>query len=177
MHWDGNQWNHVPGPDYLPGNYLNTTFGVKAIASDDAWTVGYWTNKQGPTIEPSQPLTLHWDGKEWTYVPNSGPGLNDNILQSIAATSSSDMWGVGQYWDGFGYPFRTLAERYSPDQSCTPEPTVTGTPRTRTPRPTHTSTSTRTSTSTSTPVSTSTSTGTATSTPTSTAILTTPTTC
>src|SRR5437660_177156 len=45
-----------------------------------------------------QTLILHWDGTTWTQVPSPSPGGtgSDSELFSVAATSHSDAWAVGE---------------------------------------------------------------------------------
>lgn len=59
-HWDGSEWNHVPGP--TPG-YANFLFAVEAVATDDVWAAGeYWD------VDGIFPFLIHWDGNSWTQV-------------------------------------------------------------------------------------------------------------
>jgi hypothetical protein len=108
-HWDGAQWSIVPSPN--PGAYYGSLYGVTAIASDDLWAVGAYSNDGGSTY-PS--MMLHWNGTQWTVVPGNSPHLY-NSLRGVAAAAPDDIWAVGlsadcylcltfdtliQHWDG-----------------------------------------------------------------------------
>ncbi|HET7247456.1 MAG TPA: hypothetical protein VFJ07_21780 [Streptosporangiaceae bacterium] len=56
-----------------------------------------------------QTLILHWDGSAWTQVksPNPGGATQNNDLSSVAATTATNAWAVGDYGTGTGT--RTLA--------------------------------------------------------------------
>ncbi|HKP51562.1 MAG TPA: S-layer homology domain-containing protein [Chloroflexia bacterium] len=84
LHWDGTSWSVVPSPSVGPAD--NELLGVEAVASDDAWAVGYGGNN---------PLILHWDGTSWSAVPT--PALTEVRLYSVTAISSDDVWAVGTY--------------------------------------------------------------------------------
>ena len=94
IHWDRSAWNVVPTPNPSAVNYL---YGVTAIAPDDIWAVGYYTDQQ----RLSASLTLHWDGSNWSSVPN--PGIS--ALRGVSAVSTNDVWAVSEgseflHWDG-----------------------------------------------------------------------------
>lgn len=101
MHWDGSQWQAVPGPALASAyNYLNDIAGA---SSTDVWTVGFST-------DASAPLIMHWNGVQWLSVPNP-PGVEQGSgLSSLAVVSSNDVWAVGEehynqrplicHWDG-----------------------------------------------------------------------------
>jgi hypothetical protein len=59
--------------------------------------VGYFYN--GTT---DQTLIEHWNGTSWKQVtsPNPGGSSDDNILNGVAATSSTNAWAVGDYYNG-----------------------------------------------------------------------------
>lgn len=116
MHWDGAEWTAMPSPNESPA--YDTLYAVKVIGPNDAWAVG---QSAGPNIPP-QPLTLHWDGTEWSKV--RGPNLNQGqsgyvgytALLAVDAVASDDVWTVGYYEGGPSYyDRRTLTEHYSTD--------------------------------------------------------------
>jgi hypothetical protein len=41
------------------------------------------------------PLILHWNGTQWSAVPNPTPGPMYNYLKAVSASSSNDVWAVG----------------------------------------------------------------------------------
>jgi hypothetical protein len=96
LRWKGTSWAQTSTPHTGPssdGNFLN---GVSATSSTNAWAVGYYFNG---TVKRT--LILHWNGTSWTHQtsPNPGGSSLDNVLQGVAATSSTDAWAVGSYVD------------------------------------------------------------------------------
>src|SRR6266568_2808374 len=89
-HWNGSSWAVLPSPD--PGTPDNVLTSVRAVSATNVWAVGY-TGGAG-----NQTLVLHWDGTSWTQVPSPSPGGtgSDSDLFSVAATSHSDAWAVGE---------------------------------------------------------------------------------
>lgn len=85
-----------PSPD-VQGNNLNA---VAALSTSDAWAVGY---QHDNNLNDSRTLTMHWNGTSWSVVPSPNPGSTvgcmngntGNVLSSIAAISSTDVWAVG----------------------------------------------------------------------------------
>jgi hypothetical protein len=92
-HWDGSGWKIVPTTDDGTGN--NVLLGVKAVASDDVWAVGYSTLATSQNV----PLIEHWNGSSWTAIPTD-PATPHGVFTAVSASSSSDAWAVG-YTDGF----------------------------------------------------------------------------
>jgi hypothetical protein len=106
LHWDGTIWTQVPSPS--PGTF-SRLYSVRAVSASDAWAVGFFSSGAG-----DQTLILHWNGTAWTQVPSPNPGGagSGNDLFSVAATSHSDAWAVGEvftsskittliaHWDG-----------------------------------------------------------------------------
>ena len=112
-HWDGLSWSIVPSPNRPGRDAQNVLQGVAAVASDDAWAVGYSVDLDSPTIYST--LTLHWGGASWSIVPS--PNLEQaphayNALLGASAVASDDVWAVGgapvgdagraifMHWDG-----------------------------------------------------------------------------
>jgi len=108
MHWDGSSWETASSPN-VEGreNLLN---GVAVVSPTDAWAVG-------SALDASfsgRTLTQHWDGTAWTIVPSPNPserGVGSNLL-SVAATSSNDVWAVGDVDTG-EFVMGTLTERWN----------------------------------------------------------------
>ncbi len=97
MHWDGTSWSIIPSPS--PGTYNgNDLTAVVAIASNDAWAVGWY--QSGPNGQEGGSLTMHWDGASWTVIPNHSKWT----LYAITALASNDVWAAGYqvilHWDG-----------------------------------------------------------------------------
>jgi len=83
----------------IPGSLISDSLSsVAVISRADAWAVGISLNSGGN----EQTLIEHWNGRTWSIVPSpdpAGPGAN-NELDSVAATSASNAWAVGQFWNG-----------------------------------------------------------------------------
>src|SRR5436189_191180 len=69
-----------------PAPHHDPLAGAAAVAANDFWAVGSYSNTGGP----AETLTVHWDGSSWSFVP-SPPGL----LNGVAAVSSNDVWAGG----------------------------------------------------------------------------------
>jgi hypothetical protein len=94
LHWDGSAWAVVPSPNV--GTDTNDLYGVAALSATDVWAVG---TVYEPISGVDQTLITHWDGSAWTVVPSPNPGVNGNYLYGIAASSGTDVWAVGDYYD------------------------------------------------------------------------------
>lgn len=107
--WDGTQWKVVASPNL--GNNWNSFNAVVAIASNDVWATGTYSNHSN---SPFDTLIQHWDGTQWSVVssPNVGTGTND-LLGVAHVPGSSQLWAVGYYSNNTGaMPLRTLTEFY-----------------------------------------------------------------
>jgi len=84
-------WTGVPPPS--PGTGGTVLDGVAMVSACDAWAVGFDSSGS-----PNQTLTEHWNGSAWAVVPSPSPGGtgSDSDLFSVAATSHSDAWAVGE---------------------------------------------------------------------------------
>ena len=97
LHWDGSRWSIIPSPS--PGTYNgNILYAVDGVAANDVWAVGWY--QSGPTGQEGGALTMHWDGKAWTVIPNPSRWQ----LYGVTAISSNDVWAVGEqsvlHWNG-----------------------------------------------------------------------------
>lgn len=89
-HWNGTEWKNVR--DAGTGEAGNQLYGVAALSPRDVWAVGYFSSASGA----EHPLTEHWDGVQWTAVPNPDlQGVTGGRLNAVAALSSGDVWAVG----------------------------------------------------------------------------------
>jgi hypothetical protein len=94
LHWDGTAWKLVASPNPAGVNELRS---VAVISPSNAWAVGfYFTNgKQKTLIE-------HWNGTAWRRVtsPNPSPDSSFQALVGVTATSSTNAWAAGGYFNG-----------------------------------------------------------------------------
>ncbi|MDQ5824581.1 MAG: S-layer homology domain-containing protein [Chloroflexota bacterium] len=92
IHWDGTQWSRVASPNQgTHDNYLNE---ITAVSATDLWAVGRYEFEDGDYL----PLTLHWNGTQWSTVDSPIPG-DEGMLFSVDAASANDVWALGTYWD------------------------------------------------------------------------------
>ena len=98
------------GPDDSP----NEQQGVPPPLRPDAWAVGYYFNGMS-----NQTLVEHWNGKAWKVQPSLNPGGSTpptlrhqlNQLYGVAATSPTNAWAVGDYYNGTSN--QTLIEHWN----------------------------------------------------------------
>jgi hypothetical protein len=90
LHWNGTQWSIVATPN--PGTNENYLLDVAAVSANDVWAVGYY--RSGPPY-PFQMFIAHWNGTAWSQVPAPSTGIFSNVLTSVDAISSNDIWAVG----------------------------------------------------------------------------------
>ena len=93
-HWNGTEWTIVSSPHQGGLNAVTT------LSHTDVWAVGSGAGSRGVST-----LTEHWNGRTWSVVPS--PDVDQyNILYSVSAVSSNDIWAVGRrYWIAQGdYP-------------------------------------------------------------------------
>jgi hypothetical protein len=106
MHWNGSVWSVVASPNMnTRDNYL---VSVSVARPNDIWAVGYYSQ----TRADQKTLTMHWDGSAWTIVASPNVGNNRNYFNSVAVSSSDDVWAVGFYWNENNVQ-RTLTERWN----------------------------------------------------------------
>ena len=91
-------WAGTSAPRTGTGGFHDTLGAVAAISASDAWAVGDWHNAAGN----EQTLIEHWNGSHWRIVASPSPAGSgaDNELDGVAATSRSNAWAVGQFWNG-----------------------------------------------------------------------------
>lgn len=115
-HWNGSIWSIVPGQN--PGKVQNQFGAVAALSPDDAWAVGNFSNSHDSVF---QPLLEHWDGKQWSIIPDATKAGENAYLNDIAAVSASNIWTVGSYQG------QVLIERWNGKQwSIVPTPKTRG---------------------------------------------------
>ncbi|MGI9007155.1 MAG: hypothetical protein ACR2FU_13340 [Streptosporangiaceae bacterium] len=115
-HWNGRGWAEVPSPNGNVGAWNgNVLSAVAATSAGSAWAVGSIRDLFDHTVT-SYTLAEHWDGHRWARVPSPSPSHGyggQSALTSVASTSRSDAWSMGQTIprDGLGPP-ATLAEHW-----------------------------------------------------------------
>jgi len=92
-HWNGSRWSIVASPNGgVTGNRFSTLQAVTAISPSDVWAVGSQAGiRNGAPV--TVPLIERWNGTSWTVVPAPEAALG--VLESVSATSASDVWAVG----------------------------------------------------------------------------------
>lgn len=83
-------WNSFRIPVYSSARYPAGIESVAAVAANDVWAAGFWTN---PLSGQMPGLVLRWNGTAWRVVPF--PGSGHAVTYSIAALGG-DVWAVGQ---------------------------------------------------------------------------------
>ncbi len=66
-------------------------YDVAAPSEDDAWAVGLYPDEDSL----QEPLTEHWDGTKWSFVPAPSPGDPNSVFFSVTALSPRNIWAVG----------------------------------------------------------------------------------
>jgi hypothetical protein len=92
-HWNGSRWSIVPSPNGgVTGNHFSTLQAVTAISPRNVWAVGSQAGIRNQ-VPVTVPLIEHWNGTTWSIVPV--PKVAVGVLESVSATSASDVWTVG----------------------------------------------------------------------------------
>jgi hypothetical protein len=76
---------------------------VAVIGPADIWAVGTAVDSHDP------PLTEHWDGQTWTFVPSAAAAVP--VLNGVAVDGTGTVWAVGRIFDQSR--IQTLILRYS----------------------------------------------------------------
>jgi len=92
-HWTGSRWSIVVSPNGgVTGNRFSTLQAVTAISPSDVWAVGAQAGvRNGAPV--TVPLIERWNGTNWSITPV--PQAAVGVLESVSATSASDVWAVG----------------------------------------------------------------------------------
>lgn len=104
-HWHGGRWTITPlvaQPDETTGTQVHA---AAALSPDSAWAVGgIYHNGVGPVsnTDAAGALIEHWDGTQWSAVPNPAASRPGAWLAGINARTASDIWAVGQQSDPDG---------------------------------------------------------------------------
>jgi hypothetical protein len=113
LHWDGNTWSIVPGPQIIDetGNSKVYTelIAVSAVSENDVWAAGSYSVVASSVVSPTfdqrkaEMLIAHWDGSQWKKVDVGTGIVKSNGLNDIVAVSANDVWVIGGqilHWDG-----------------------------------------------------------------------------
>jgi len=90
VHWDGQHWEHVPGPT---AGWFHRLYDVQAVASDEVYAVGDYQDDSG-----YHGMLLRWDGSSWTRLPDPPAGG-----ASIEVLGPAQVYVAGAgvaLWDG-----------------------------------------------------------------------------
>lgn len=108
-HWNGSNWQIVSSP-IAPSSSDNYLTGLKVISQNDIWAVGYYKD-MNQTV--SRTLTEHWNGHVWSVVGSPNKGTGNNQLLGVSASSSSDVWAVGNFYNTNSGTYQTLTEHWN----------------------------------------------------------------
>jgi hypothetical protein len=91
------------------GTGNNNLNGVATISGCRAWAVGFSHVRGG-----YRTLILYWNRKRWEVQrsPNPGPSPHNASLFSVAATSPTNAWAVGNYYNRRQDAYQTLIEHW-----------------------------------------------------------------
>jgi hypothetical protein len=97
VHWDGSAWKQVKTPNPGGATQNSDLMSVAVTSANDAWASGSYGTGTG-----LRTLVLHWDGSAWhqTTTPNLGGATIDDALLAVGASSASNVWAVGAYYNG-----------------------------------------------------------------------------
>jgi hypothetical protein len=107
LHWSGKAWRVQRSQNPGGPGYDNALSGVAATSAKNAWAVGYYWDGTA-----TRTLIEHWNGRRWKVQPSPNPGgAHEDELLGVAATSSTNAWAVGYYYNGTAT--ETLVEHWN----------------------------------------------------------------
>ncbi len=93
-HWNGTTWKTQSSPCPKGAQECGLS-GVAATSATNAWAVGHFTGSAGE----NRVLVEHWNGQAWKVQTSPNPtGANTAGLTGVAATSATNAWAVGSYF-------------------------------------------------------------------------------
>jgi hypothetical protein len=110
-HFNGTAWSTVPLAALPSGDY-GQLYGVTAVASNNVWAVGSFSN-----VSSSTRFTLveHWDGSKWNLVSSPTPSVGGQ-LNTVTALAANNIWAGGttgganlmEHFDGTAWSIVTV---------------------------------------------------------------------
>jgi hypothetical protein len=111
-HWNGSSWKRSALPPLPTGATGGLLTAVTATSASNAWAVGATRYGSG-----DQSLILHWNGRVWAREPSPNPGGTGaaafTFPSSVIATSATNAWAVGVWFDTARLKYRTLVLRWA----------------------------------------------------------------
>lgn len=111
LHWDGSAWQRVAVPWARHEIPLNK---VVATGPSSVWAL---------TVPRAGQRLEYWNGKNWRAVP--APFGPDDPVVGFSATSATDAWAVGSYWQD-GHTHALAAHWDGHSWQMTPVPNLRG---------------------------------------------------
>lgn len=99
VRWNGKSWKVQPSPGRHGSDSRGQLAAVASASTKSIWAVGYFLTSTGG----EQTLIEHWNGSRWRVDPSPNPSSDYNQLLGVAAVSSTEAWGVGDYFTPNGY--------------------------------------------------------------------------
>jgi hypothetical protein len=126
-HWHDGQWTLTPlPPPPDPATTGIQLHGVDSLSPDNAWAVG-GIYQGGPGeefgIDPIGALIEHWDGTQWSQVPNPAAAQPNTVLNGLTVVSPSDIWAAGYQGDSAGNQYPLIEHWDGSTWSEVPVPT------------------------------------------------------
>jgi hypothetical protein len=90
--WNGVSWSAVATPQ--PSSTVNSLGGITAVGHNNLYAAGFYRDN---ITGQDKTLVIHWNGAAWTAMTTPNPGTGNNVLETIFATSATDIWAVGYY--------------------------------------------------------------------------------
>ena len=90
--WNGTSWSVITSPN-PSGSSFNQLNAVACGSASQCWAVGYAQSTSGF----DQTLIERWNGTSWSIVRSPNASTNNNVLNSVTCTSTSQCWAVGYY--------------------------------------------------------------------------------
>lgn len=99
--WTGVEWKKQWTPLVAESLAGAEVYDLAVVGNDDVWFVGAKSDPLGPWLDPlpcDTGFAMHWNGAQFTQwdTPCVTPaGGSDHRLVAVAASSSTDVWAVG----------------------------------------------------------------------------------